>query len=177
MRTRVLNHFHTFHPEAQEEYDRLVREEQRLTRAKAAQGDGEAPRRRMSEPVEDVDAALADVRAKKAEQQAILASGVVRFILRALPRKEFRRLLTANPPREGVDLDKRLGYNTDTFSEALIPPSILETRALAPDGKSGDLVPNEWDKWADEMNEGQYGEIFQACMNLNTEGNPNVFPQ
>ena len=131
----------------------------------------------MSQPAEDIDAQLADVRAKMDEQRAVIASGVVRLVLQALPRKEFRRILTENPPREGVDLDKRLGYNTDTFSEALIPPSILETRALAPDGNSGDPVPNEWDKWADEMNDGQYGEIFEACMGLNTAGNPNIFPQ
>jgi hypothetical protein len=45
MRTRVLNHFHTFHPEAQAEHDRLAQEEKRLTRAQAAQDDdGEVTR-------------------------------------------------------------------------------------------------------------------------------------
>jgi hypothetical protein len=179
MRTRTLNHFHTFYPDEQAEFDRLVLEERRLTRAKAAEGDDDPTpvRRRMSEPPEDIDAALEDVRARMTELREVIRSGVVRIVLKALPRKEFRRLLTEHPPREDVDLDRRLGYNTETFSEALIPASIAATRALAADGNSGETVPNEWGRWADDMSDGQYGEIFEACMELNTSGNPNAFPR
>jgi hypothetical protein len=183
MRTRILNHFHTFHPEAQTEHERLAIEEKRLTRELARRGedDGEPVRRRMSEPPEDLDAALVDVRAKMDEQRAIISSGVVRIVLGALPRGggrgAFRRLLTEHPPRDGDELDAQLGYNADTFGDALIQKCIVETRALAPDGTSGDPVPNEWDKWADEMSDGQWEEVFTACLALNKDGNPSVFPR
>jgi hypothetical protein len=171
MRTRVLHHFHTFHPDAQAEFDRLVAEERRLTRSKAAQGDDEAPRRRMSQPAEDVDAALAEVQAKMDEQRAVIASGVVRVILKGLTRGEFRRLLSAHPPKDGDKLDERLGYDSDTFGDALITACIVRTEDL-----EGEPVDNEWPKWADEMTNGQWEEFFTACMTLTTEGNPS-FPR
>ena len=178
MRTRVLNHFHTFHPEAQAEHDRLAIEEKRLTRELARRGDddGEPVRRRMSEPAEDLDAALEDVRAKIEAQKAIIASGAVRIHLGALPRGggrgAFRRLLTEHPPRDDDELDKQLGYNADTFGDALIQKCIVRTENL-----SGETVDNEWGKWADEMSDGQWEEVFTACLALNKDGNPSVFPR
>jgi hypothetical protein len=174
MRTRVLNHFHTFYPEAQAEHDRLALEEKRLTIAKARQGedDGQPARRRMSEQPEDLDAQLADVRARIEEQKAIIASGVVRLHLSGLGRKVFRRIITEHPPREGEALDAQLGYNADTFGEALVRACLIRTDSL-----DGDPVPNEWDKWADEMTDGQWEEVFTAALKLQTDGNPSVFPR
>lgn len=190
MRTRILHHFHTFHPEAQAEFDRLAAEEKALTRAQARQDSGAldtdddgmeipAPRRRMSEPLpkdEDIEAALEDVRAKMAEQKAIIASGVVRIHVGALPRGggrgAFRRLLTEHPPVEGDELDKQLGYNSDTFGDALIKACIVRTENL-----DGETVPNEWDAWADDMSDGQWEEVFNACLALNRDGNPKTFPR
>ena len=40
MRTKVLHYFHTFHPDAQSELNRLAGEEARLTLEKARQGEG-----------------------------------------------------------------------------------------------------------------------------------------
>ena len=180
MRTKVLNHFHTFHPEAQEEFNRLAAEEKRLTRAMAREPeptDGPTPvrldgrPRRLSEPPDDLDAQLADVRAKMDEQRKIIASGVVRIIIKGLTRGEFRRLLTAHPPRQGDDLDARVGYNADTFGDALIKACILRTEDL--DGQS---VPNDWDQWADAMTNGQWEDEFTACMRLTNDPEP-VFPR
>ena len=170
MRTRVLNHFHTFHPEAQAEHDRLVREEQRLTRALAQDPEGERPRR-MSEPAPDLAVELVEVRERLEEAKAQIASGVVRIVIKGLTRGEFRRLVTAHPPREGDDLDKRLGYNADTFGDALVKACIVRTENL-----DGEEVPNEWDKWADEMTNGQWDEVFTACMKITNDGEP-VFPR
>ena len=181
MRTKVLNHFHTFHPEAQEEFNRLTAEEKRLTRAAAREPgddgpdtlrlDGTRPRR-LSEPSRSdwIETELADVRAKMDEQRKVIASGVVRIIIKGLTRGEFRRLLIAHPPRSGDDLDARVGYNADTFGDALIRACILRTEDL-----NGNPVPNEWDQWADDMTEGQWEEIFRACLSLTQAPNP-VFP-
>jgi hypothetical protein len=175
MRTRVLNHFHTFHPDAQAELDRLVGEERRITRAKAAQGDdvGRGPRR-MSDrvpPTEGLDEELADVRAKMDEQRKVIASGVVRVHIKGLTRGEFRRLLAKHPPKDGDKLDERLGYDSDSFGDALIQACIVRTEDL-----DGEPVDNEWSKWADDMTNGQWEEFFTACMKLTNDGEPS-FPQ
>lgn len=181
MRTKVLNHFHTFHPEAQEEFNRLAAEEKRLTRAMAREPgddgpdmlrlDGTRPRRRLSEPPADPEAQLADVRAKMDEQRAIISSGVIRIIIKGLTRGEFRRLLTSHPPRQGDDLDGKVGYNADTFGDALIRACILRTEDL-----NGNPVANEWDQWADDMTNGQWEDVFTACMKLTNDPEP-VFPR
>lgn len=181
MRTKVLNHFHTFRPEAQEEFNRLAAEEKRLTRAMAREPDddgpapvrldGTRPRRRLSEPPADLEAELADVRATMDEQRKIISSGVVRIIIKGLTRGEFRRLLTAHPPREGDPLDTRVGYNADTFGDALIKACILRTEDL-----DGNTVPNRWDEWANEMTNGQWEDVFTACMKLTNDPEP-VFPR
>ena len=180
MRTKVLNHFHTFHPEAQEEFNRLAAEEKRLTRAMAREPeptDGPTPvrldgrPRRLSQPPVNPEAELADVRAKMDEQRKIISSGVVRIIIKGLTRGEFRRLLTAHPPRQGDDLDTRMGYNADTFGDALIKACILRTEDL-----NGNPVPNDWDQWADAMTNGQWEDVFTACMKLTNDPEP-VFPR
>ena len=182
MRTKVLNHFHTFHPEAQEEFNRLAAEEKRLTRAMAREPeptDSPTPvrldgrPRRLSEPARAdwIETELADVRAKMDEQRKVIASGVVRIIIKGLTRGEFRRLLTAHPPRSGDDLDARVGYNADTFGDALIKACILRTEDL-----DGNPVANEWDQWADAMTNGQWEDVFTACMKLTNDPEP-VFPR
>ena len=176
MRTRVLNHFHTFHPEAQAEHDRLAREEARIQKAIARRGevDEETPRRRMSQPVpdgDDLETELATVRAGIEAQKAVIASGVVRIVIKGLTRGERRRLLIEHAPREDDDLDAQVGYNADTFGDALIQACIVRTETL-----DGVTVENEWASWADEMTNGQWEEVFRACLTLTDEGSP-AFPR
>lgn len=171
MRTKVLNYFHTFHPEAQAEHDRLAKEEARITLAIARRGDEDAPKRRMSQPVDDLDAELAQVRSDLAEQRAIIASGVVRIVIKGLSRGEYRRLLVDHGPRDDDPLDQQLGYNVDTFGDALIRASIVRTENI-----DGEPVQNDWDVWADEMTNGQWEEVFRACLHLTNDAGP-AFPR
>ena len=171
MRTRVLNHFHTFHPEAQAEFDRLAAEEKRLLLVEARRDEGDKPKRRMSEPVDDLAGQIEAVRAAMDAQRDIIASGVVRVVIKGLSRGEFRRLMVAHPPREDDALDRRLGYNADTFGDALVTACIERTESV-----SGEAVENRWPQWADEMTNGQWEEFFTACLKLTNEGEPS-FPQ
>ena len=174
MRTTVLNHFHTFHPDAQAEHDRLAKEEARLTLALARRGEDveEQPkRRRMADAPEDTEGQLADVRAKIEAQKAIIASGVVRIVVKGLTRGEYRRLLVEHAPRDGDALDRQLGYNADTFGDAVIQACIVRTENL-----DGEPVENQWGDWADEMTNGQWEEVFRACLNLTNDPAP-VFPR
>ena len=175
MRTKIINHFHAFHPEAQAEVARLAAQQKRLMLALARRGDddeAEPRKRRASEPAEDVAGELARVRDALGEQRAVIASGVVRIAIKGLTRGEFRRILAANPPRDGDDLDQQLGYDADRFGEALIAASILSTTDL-----DGNPVPNEWDRWADDMTNGQWDEMFRACLALTNDGQPALYPQ
>ena len=94
MRTKVLNHFHTFHPDAQDEFNRLTLEEKRLTLAIARKSEGDdlpAPKRRASQPApKPLEAELAEVRARMDECRKVIASGVVRVVIKGLTRGEFR---------------------------------------------------------------------------------------
>lgn len=172
MRTTVLNYVHTFHPEARAEIDRLAAEERRLSAEKARRAEGGQVKRRLSEPTDDIDADLDEVAALIAEQREVVASGVVRLVVKGLTRGEFRRLLVAHPPREDDQFDMQAGYNVDTFGEELIRACIVDT--LAHELNGGEPVENEWDRWADEMTNGQWEEIFRACLRLTTEGSPAV---
>ena len=125
----------------------------------------------MSQAPEDVDAQLVEVREKIEECKAVIASGVVRIHIKGLTRGEFRRLLTAHSPRTGDPLDEQVGYNSDTFGDALITACIIRTEDL-----DGEPVDNEWAAWADEMTNGQWEEVFRACLSLTNDGEP-VFPQ
>lgn len=173
MRTTVLNHFHTFHPEAQAEHDRLAKEEAQLALALARRGDGdEQPKRqRMSVAPDDIEGQLAEVRAQIETQKALIASGVVRIHVKGLTRGEYRRLLVEHAPRDGDHLDRQLGYNSDTFGDAMIQACIVRTEDLA-----GEAVENEWGEWADSMTNGQWEEVFRACLSLTNDPAP-VFPR
>ncbi len=61
-----------------------------------------------------------------------LAKDAVTVTLQALPRRKFRELVEAHPPREGegvpetvVESDKRLGVNESTFFDVAVPASVL----------------------------------------------------
>ncbi len=123
----------------------------------------------MSEPPVDIDGQLADVRARMDAQRDIIKSGVVRLHLKALTRGEYRRLLSEHGPRDGDDLDKRLGYNADTFGEALIAACLIRT-----DDLDGEPVDNDWSTWADEMTNGQWQETLEACLRLTNAGQPDL---
>ncbi|NCU41027.1 hypothetical protein EOL73_04730 [Candidatus Saccharibacteria bacterium] len=179
MRTKVHTHTREFHPDAQDEFNRLALEEKRLTRAMARTPEDETPvvvrmdgqRRRLSDPPANLEQELADVRAAMDAQRAIIDSGKVRITFRGLTRGEFRRLLTAHPPREGDELDKQVGYNGDTFLDAYVESHIVKAETL-----SGEPVTVQWSEWADEMTNGQWEEIRRLCLGLTNDGEP-VFPR
>ena len=88
------------YPEAQAELNRLAAEEARLTLALARRSESEPaepkPKRRMSEPhapTDGIEAELEKVRAAMVEPRKVIASGVVRIVIKGLTRGEYRRLL------------------------------------------------------------------------------------
>lgn len=179
MRTLVLHHFHTFYPDLEREVEELAAEDKRLATAIARRGeidpDAPKPKRRASEPpepAEDLDAQRAEVKAKIAANIEKRKTGIVRLIFTAKNRKEFRRLVTEHPPREDDPLDMRTGFNVDTFGDIMIKACLTRCENLG-----GKTTKNQWDKWADEMTDGQWEEIFLKVLALNRDGNPTTFPR
>lgn len=98
-----------------------------------------------------------------------LADNAVRITFEALPRRAYRDLLAAHAPRPGEDLDNKVGYNTDTFGDALLQSAIIATTDL-----DGNPVPNQWDVWADAMSDGAWQEMFRLVLTLQRAGNPSL---
>ena len=98
-----------------------------------------------------------------------LAGSAVKLTFEALPRRAYRDLLATHAPRPGDDMDARVGYNVDTFGDALLQAAIIATTDL-----DGNPVPNQWDVWADEMSDGAWQEMFRLVLTLQRAGNPSL---
>jgi hypothetical protein len=86
------------------------------------------------------------------------------FRLRALPRRQFRELVAAHPPRRDPDSndpvqeDAVLGVNRETFFDALIRAAVVEP----------ELADDEWTELFDEkLTDRQYGDLEDAAWFLN----------
>ena len=98
-----------------------------------------------------------------------LAGNAVKLTFEAMPRRAYRDLLATHAPRPGEDLDNKVGYNVDTFGDALLQAAIIATTNL-----EGQPVPNEWDTWADDMSDGAWQEMFRLVLTLQRAGNPSL---
>lgn len=173
MRTRTLTFFTDY--DTVEEYGRLINEEKALSLALARRSEvppEERPKTRMSEKPEDLKGKLAKVRADLEDARAAVEESMVCLTMTGLNRKEFRRLMVEHPPRDDDHLDLQVGYNGDTFPDALIQRCIVRV-----DNNSGEPIDNEWDRWADEMPQGDWEEIFSKTMALSTARSPQTLPQ
>lgn len=139
-------------------YDTASEEIARIEAQLRDRATGEPARQRASVKTESRES----LAARAAELRAATEATRVHVTLMALPRREYRALVTAHAPRPGDDLDKRLGYNADTFGDALIAACIAAT--TRPDGTP---VDPEWDVWADAMGNREWQQFFTAAMSLN----------
>jgi hypothetical protein len=81
------------------------------------------------------------------------------FRLRALPRHEFRALMSEHPPREGERLDTAYVVNADTFFPALIRASVLDPELDA--AEWAELLENQ-------LTDFQFNSLFLTAWGLNT---------
>lgn len=73
-------------------------------------------------------------------------------------RKIFRRLLSEHPPREDHDVDQVLGYNDDTFGEALLMASVTEPAFGTVEAKQAFL---------DNLADGDFEQLMETAVALN----------
>ena len=98
-----------------------------------------------------------------------LAGKAVKITFEALPWRAYAALRADHKKRPDVEADERAGYNTDTFADALLQAAIVSTTDL-----DGNPIPNEWDTWADAMNNGVYFQMFRLVFQLQQAGNPSL---
>ena len=89
---------------------------------------------------------------KEAEARA------VRVVLKALGRKQWRNLVADHPPRKGVESDKALGVNDETFGDALVLASLEEPEFAS----TGDA-----EEFLDSLRSADFDQLYHAAFALN----------
>lgn len=127
-----------------DEYETL---EAQLNKAKAAAEDslGGDPR-------------VAELTARLEELRAEMGEATVEFVIRALPEKQFTKVLTEHPPREGDKRDAVMGWNIDDVVEQLIRRGTEEPN----------LDDEDWQILLEEtLNRATYAQLTNAAWSVN----------
>jgi hypothetical protein len=112
----------------------------------------------VQEAAEAYDAVVAD-----ALPRAVMAT------VRALGRRAYRHLRAAHPPREGNDGDRDLGFNEDTFLDALLEYFDAGEKTIAePDFANRESLI----AWLDDLNDGNFTQLAEAAVRVNEGGSP-----
>src|SRR5690606_34095530 len=91
------------------------------------------------------------------EIEGQMKEATIELTLRALPRRDWLRVLRDHPPRKGHEADKGLGSNAETFFEALIPRSIV----------SPELNADEVSRLMDALSTAQYDALLETAWIIN----------
>lgn len=100
------------------------------------------------------------------DYDAFMEGAVERAIhlhLVALPRRRYRELLAAHPPRDDDKADEAAGFNIDAFSDALVPESI------APGQFDTDA---DRDAFLDDLSDAEWSQVASAAVRINEGGAP-----
>lgn len=106
----------------------------------------------------DADTTAAEARVMDARRAMAAAVLVVRF--EAIPRREWLAILGEHPARDDSPTDQRVGFNADTFYEAIV------RRAWA----APEVTPADLDALLAALNDGQFNELAEAAFAVNTRG-------
>lgn len=121
----------------------------------------------QSDPRENSGAAVREAAERVQALEAEMRSHTIVFTVRGLRRKEWVEWYESNPPREGNDGDKRLGFNVQAM-DPVIAKSIVEVKDQDGRDVPFDAVSN-WVDLADEMTNGQWSDFAEAVISVNHE--------
>lgn len=114
--------------------------------------------------------ALAEQMAALAEE---MAAATRRFVFRALPRRVYRGLVDAHPPRPGHPEDAAYGADMDAFPTALIAACCVAItpgdapEPVLPEDAPPVLTPADADEMVDHLTDGQVHTLFSEAFRLN----------
>lgn len=111
-----------------------------------------APGRKLTD---NAEASAVASRIREIEGQ--MRESTLELTLRALPRRDWLRLIRDHPPRKGDEGDKSLGLNTETFFDELIPRSIVNPT----------LNEDQVSRLMDALSSAQYDKLLETAWNLN----------
>lgn len=105
------------------------------------------------------DTRAADLTAELEQLREQMEGATRTFRLRALPPNDYLDLQVAHPPRDGNEVDQRLGCNRDTFLPALVKAATVEPV----------LTDEQWDTLLDKLSSRQWDELWVTAQQLNRE--------
>lgn len=105
------------------------------------------------------DARAAELTAELDRLQQQMEGATRTFRLRALPADDYLEMQVKHPPRDGNEVDQRLGCNRSTFLPALVKASTV----------SPELTDEQWDALLDKLSSRQWDELWVTAQQLNRE--------
>ena len=118
---------------------------------------------RLNDPAKDL---AKKVNAIEEEMKAATVS----FLVRGMPRGEWKQLIAEHGPRDDNATDKAYGFNVESLMVAAVPRSIVAVENKA--GEALDFEPaKEWDALADDMTNSQYEDFVLAVLRVNAGRN------
>lgn len=136
------------------------RDGQRTAAAAATLNEGDT---RLATKAPEVSAVERDPEQDRLDQLVVLMRGqMVTFLVRAMPSKEYNRLLEQCPPRKEsstgrIDPRDYQGYDSSKFVPALVRKSIVQPT----------MTDERWAKLDDVLTDAQFDKLFQAAAEVN----------
>lgn len=112
----------------------------------------------------DAKVKLGDLKARRAQLEQDIVDAARVITTQRVDPKVWGRVVSENPPRPGDSYDARMGVNTDTFDQAIMPHAI----ASVTDGH-GEPVEWDWATLAGQMTPGKYEEIIGDVLRTHME--------
>lgn len=95
--------------------------------------------------------------ARRAELEDEIRAATVTFTLKGLPRRRWTQLLAEHPAEKGNKEQEALGYNADSFHEALLHESVVDPA----------LDEEAWERLDEILTEGHWQRLWLAAQSLN----------
>jgi hypothetical protein len=105
------------------------------------------------------DARTTELAAELDELQRKMEGATRIFRMRALPPEDYLDLQVKHPPREGNEVDQRLGCNRSTFL-----PVLVKACTVTPE-----LTDEQWDALLSKLSSRQWDELWVTAQQLNRE--------
>lgn len=156
----------------------LLEESRRVAATIAQQPNDDRPNRQKT-PAEKRRAQLEKemgLASEKAEELASAAEAeTVTFRLRALPRPVWDELVTAHPPRPGVDggesPDEPFPFNKVTIADAALAVEGSIVAVTRTDGSAEEFTAEDWPDFAAQLSDSQHADFRTTVVQLNVGSN------